>query len=184
MCGSTKTITSRIITNITQSLALTNTHYSGTRTTTLLKKRVLHRCFSVKNTFLMTDSLFDTERRYYSRRGWKKTSAAISLHQLNSPLIILRNTYRTYICSYEDQKTLTLSWRRTLPHRNQSIDLPSKSLDWFLYNNGLRHERVNDDPNKLIIIYLKSRNTSSYSNSTLASSLRYSFSLTQLLLFE
>ena len=26
--------------------------------------------------------------------------------------------------------------------RNQSIDLPSKSVDWFLYDNSLRHERV------------------------------------------
>ena len=27
-------------------------------------------------------------------------------------------------------------------NRNQSIDLPSKSMDWFLYDNGLRHKRV------------------------------------------
>ena len=38
---------------------------------------------------------------------------------------------------------LTLSWRRPLSYRKQSIDLLSKSLDWFLYDNGLRHERVN-----------------------------------------
>ena len=31
---------------------------------------------------------------------------------------------------------LTLSWRRPLSYRNQSID-------WFLYDIGLRHERVN-----------------------------------------
>ena len=37
---------------------------------------------------------------------------------------------------------LTFSWRRPLSYRNQSIDLRSKSLDWFLYGNGLRHERV------------------------------------------
>ena len=37
---------------------------------------------------------------------------------------------------------LTLSWRRPLSYRNQSIDLQSKSMDWFLYDNGLRHERV------------------------------------------
>ena len=37
--------------------------------------------------------------------------------------------------------TLTLSWRRPLSYRNQSIDL-SKSMDWFLYDNGHRHERV------------------------------------------
>ena len=39
-------------------------------------------------------------------------------------------------------KLLTLSWRRTLSYRNQSIDLLRKLMDWFLYDNGLRHERV------------------------------------------
>ena len=32
---------------------------------------------------------------------------------------------------------LTLWWRRPLSCRNQSIDLRSKSVDWFLYDNGL-----------------------------------------------
>ena len=36
----------------------------------------------------------------------------------------------------------TLSWRRPLSYRNQSIDLLAKSMDWFLHDNGLRHERV------------------------------------------
>ena len=38
---------------------------------------------------------------------------------------------------------LPLSWRRPLSYRNQSIDLLGKSMDWFLYDNALRHERVN-----------------------------------------
>ena len=38
---------------------------------------------------------------------------------------------------------LTLSWRRPLSYRNQSIDLLCKSIDWFLYDNDPRHERVN-----------------------------------------
>ena len=37
---------------------------------------------------------------------------------------------------------LTLSWWGPLSYRNQSTDLQSKSMDWFLYDNGLRHERV------------------------------------------
>ena len=37
---------------------------------------------------------------------------------------------------------LTLSWRRSLSYRSQSIDLQSKSMDWFLYYSDLRHERV------------------------------------------
>ena len=38
--------------------------------------------------------------------------------------------------------SLTISWRRPLSYRNQSIYLQSKSMDWFLYDNGLGHERV------------------------------------------
>ena len=38
---------------------------------------------------------------------------------------------------------LTFSWRRSLSYRNQSIDLQSKSMDWFLYDRDLRHEKVN-----------------------------------------
>ena len=37
---------------------------------------------------------------------------------------------------------LSLSWRRSLSYRNQSIDLLCKSMDWFLYNRDLHHERV------------------------------------------
>ena len=48
------------------------------------------------------------------------------------------------------QTLLTLSWRRALSYRNQSIDLQSKLIDWFLYNNGLCHERVNRHCNVFI----------------------------------
>ena len=33
-----------------------------------------------------------------------------------------------------------------LSYRNQSIDLQSKSMDWFLYDNCLRDERVTVPP--------------------------------------
>ena len=45
--------------------------------------------------------------------------------------------------TFKGSKTLTLSWRRPLWYRNQSIDLQSKSTDWFLYDHGRHHERVN-----------------------------------------
>ena len=41
--------------------------------------------------------------------------------------------------------SLTLSWRKPLSYRNQSTDLGSKSIDWFLYDNGLRHERFKNN---------------------------------------
>ena len=39
---------------------------------------------------------------------------------------------------------LTLSRWRPLSYRNQSIDLLCKSMDWFLYDNGLRLKRAKD----------------------------------------
>ena len=35
--------------------------------------------------------------------------------------------------------SLTLEWWRQLSRRNQATDLQSKSMDWFLYDNGLCH---------------------------------------------
>ena len=39
-------------------------------------------------------------------------------------------------------KELTLSRRRSLSYRNQSIDLQSKWMERFLYDRDLRHGRV------------------------------------------
>ena len=51
--------------------------------------------------------------------------------------------YKTFFCKGKlSSYTLILSWRRQLSYRNQSIDLLRKSMDWFLYDNDLRHERV------------------------------------------
>ena len=62
-------------------------------------------------------------------------------------LIILNN-----ICNYAETSlphfiystrfSLTLSWRRSPSYRNQSIDLLFRSMDWFLYDKDLHHERV------------------------------------------
>ena len=61
--------------------------------------------------------------------------------------------------SYTEQATLTLSWRRPISYRNQSIDLLRKSMDWFLYDIGLRHERVSRELNfaisRMEIYYFK-----------------------------
>ena len=48
-------------------------------------------------------------------------------------------------------KILTLSWRRPLSYRNQSVDLLWKSTDLFLYENGLRYERVKR-PDKMSMV--------------------------------
>ena len=38
---------------------------------------------------------------------------------------------------------VTFSWRRSLSYRNQFMDLLCKSIGWFLYDRGLRHEKFN-----------------------------------------
>ena len=43
---------------------------------------------------------------------------------------------------HSGMKSLTHSWWRPLSYRNQVIDFLLKSLNWFLYNMGLHHERV------------------------------------------
>ena len=53
---------------------------------------------------------------------------------------------------------LTLSWRKSLSYRNQSIDLQTKSMDWFLYNRNLRHERVNPFYATLVSFYTSRNN--------------------------
>ena len=40
--------------------------------------------------------------------------------------------------------TLTLSWRGPLSYRNQSIDLQSKSVDWFCMITASVMKRVNE----------------------------------------
>ena len=52
------------------------------------------------------------------------------------------NTLWVCLAYFRKSVNLTLSWRRAL-YRNQSIDLLRKSMDRFLYDNGLSHERVN-----------------------------------------
>ena len=47
---------------------------------------------------------------------------------------------------------LTLSWRRPLSYSNQSTDLRSKSMDWFLCDNSLRHERVKQSEEEFLKI--------------------------------
>ena len=57
--------------------------------------------------------------------------------------------------------SLTLSWRRPLSYRNQSIDLLRKSMDWFLYDNALHHEWVNKKITEQVMYALFTYNKSS-----------------------
>ena len=69
-------------------------------------------------------------KRYY-KNGKKNTNAEKALNKSKECTKITLEAKQIYL--------LTLSWRRPLSYRNQSIDLLR-----FLYGNGLRHERVNE----------------------------------------
>ena len=66
--------------------------------------------------------------------------------------LLLKIPVQVCLCKYNQNYemsynfSLTLSWPGPLSHRNQSIYLQCKSMDCFLYDNGLRHERVNPQP--------------------------------------
>ena len=46
-----------------------------------------------------------------------------------------------YVWIFNHGVGLTLSLRRSISYRHQSNDLQSKSMDWFLYDRDLCHER-------------------------------------------
>ena len=58
---------------------------------------------------------------------------------ISFPIIFYKLAIKILLGNFQ----LTLSWRRSLPYRNQSFDLVCKSRHWFLYDRDRRHERVN-----------------------------------------
>ena len=58
----------------------------------------------------------------------------------------MSSKWSKYSALMKDCKKWTLSWQRSLSYRNQSIDLLCKSMDCFLYDRDLLHERVKQDP--------------------------------------
>ena len=74
-----------------------------------------------------------------------KSSLYIVAVSLNLPLYTALSSFKSVAMFKRDHiknVDLTLSRRTPLSYRNQSIDLLPKSMDWFLYDNGLRLERV------------------------------------------
>ena len=88
---------------------------------------------------------FDSERNWNNLIFFDKKNMTSDLSMSSFPLFVFTLVIKLRNFHFESShwNTLTLSWRRPSSYRNQSIDLPSKSMDWFLYDNGLRHERVN-----------------------------------------
>ena len=91
---------------------------------------------------------FKREDKSYECSFWGNSEVWIfglrNQHSKNFTIKKLRQrilTFRYFFGATLD-KSLTLSWRRPLSYRSKSIDLLCKSMDWFLYDNGHRHERV------------------------------------------
>ena len=66
----------------------------------------------------------------------------LELRQWLFMVLLYLNIFHTFVTSPLFLTELSLSWRRSLSYRNQSIDLLSKSMDWFLHHRDLRHKRV------------------------------------------
>ena len=64
-----------------------------------------------------------------------------NMNKRNEGKTSINHSTRTKARDFNQWK-LTLSWWRLLSYGNQSIYLLCKSMDWFLYYNGPRHERV------------------------------------------
>ena len=75
---------------------------------------------------------------------------------------------------------LTFSWRRSPSYRNLSIDLLCMSIDWFLYDRDLHHERDEFNFGKVCFQFSFRLNVTSAKKWTIlwASPLAYSWHLT------
>ena len=60
-------------------------------------------------------------------------------------------------------------------YTNQSIDLQSKSMNWFLHDNGLRHERVNQIFFYMFAYPISSNFFQSFLSNVLSHVFKYSF---------
>ena len=74
-------------------------------------------------------------KKHYENANRKKTKTFNKKKLL--PNLWTKNDYKKKLSF-----SLTLSWRRSLSYRNQSIDLLSKSMEWFLNDRDICHERV------------------------------------------
>ena len=90
-------------------------------------------CYHLESFFLFTWLELGTLVSYTMSYAWLHVS------QWGNGQVRCCYFARCFLCVWQ----LTLSWQRPRSYRNQSIDLQSKSRDWFLYHRDLRYERVN-----------------------------------------
>ena len=98
---------------------------------------------SVRKLHCLNDHMHD--RR--STSAWKfptilKYSSLFKLFDVKFSIAHLITNLKCFRRGWIGWISLTLSWRRCLSYRNQSIDLHDESMNWFLSDNDFRHERV------------------------------------------
>ena len=98
--------------------------------------RFLPKKFSYKQTF--GQNIFEIYSYYLFFKQFFQINRNDEPHKYK----LLGIYTQKYKCPSVTKYSLTLSWRGPLSYRNQSINLQSKSMNWFLYDNGLGHERV------------------------------------------
>ena len=124
-----------------------------------IKKETLAQVFSCefceifKNTIfhttpLLAASVCGDSKIIQASKGCSRIMRCFSYIESRDILIELVVTFTLLIFS-------SLSWRRLLSYRNQSIDFLCKSLDWPLYDYGLRHERVKDMCLRIVYVNCK-----------------------------
>ena len=91
--------------------------------------------------------------------GNKMFQTKLRERSLSFLLFTNRRSFTTILKSIEvgirhTKLYLTLSWRRYLSHRNQSIDFQNKPMDWFLYDRDHHHDRVNHRHNYLCSFFI------------------------------
>ena len=93
-------------------------------------------------------SMQKLRHKHYSKLITTRNNVNIQFHdqeesKLNSTINVNRGTHTLRLHEIIKSPFNSFMTGGSLSYRNQSIDLQSKSFDWFLYDNGLRHERVN-----------------------------------------
>ena len=104
-----------------------------------IKNEIQDQRVTVNTTSDIQRKIFKVRRVFWSKE-FRKTRALEAI----APETYF-GCYQTFMMELcvNSWRLLTMTWRRPLSYRNQSNDLRAKSMDWFLYDNGLRHKRVN-----------------------------------------
>ena len=111
-------------------------------------KRLIHQWISYRVDWTVFFRKWKMESGFYLLSSPSSKFLPLSpedLHKILRTLPNLDTFYEIWLVNARERSFfdyLTLSRRMPVSYSNQSIDLRSKSMDWFLYDNGLRLEKV------------------------------------------